>query len=454
MSNVLFSVIGFIVALGLLIVVHEFGHFWVARRLGVKVLRFSIGFGKPLWQTTRGQDGTQFVISAVPLGGYVKMLDEREGEVASHEVHRAFNRQPLHYRSAIVAAGPTFNFLFAILAYWLMFMLGLPGIKPVVGEVIEGSAASMAGIHAGHEIVAVEGRETPTWGAASLAVLDKTLSAREVRLGLRDETGRVRVKTLVTPEVSRDFGKQDGLVMLGMRPWLPEIPPIIGKIQDESPAQRAGLQAGDIIVNADGMEIGNWNEWVDHVRQRPETEIIVIVERAGMQVTLALTPQRVVQDGEEFGRIGAGVQTAGELPPRMRAVQKYDLFPALGAALAKTWDMSIMSLRVLGRMVIGQVSLENLSGPITIAQYAGYSAQGGMVTFLAFLAIVSLSLGVINLLPVPLLDGGHLLYYGIELVKGSPLSENAQALGQKIGIFVLLMLMSLALYNDLVRLFG
>lgn len=453
MSSVLTSIIAFIIALGLLVTIHEFGHFWVARRLGVKVLRFSVGFGRPLLAWRRGADRTEFVLAAIPLGGYVKMLDEREGEVAEAERHRAFNRQSLGTRSAIVAAGPICNFVLAVLAYWLMFVIGIPGLKPVIGEVIEESSAAQAGIVAGSELIAIDGKTVPTWGMASLAVIGKTIEQGNVVMRIKDPDGRIREFVLEAPRLDQEFGKKDGLLTLGLRPKTPRIPAILGEIKPGSPAAAAGFQPGDAIISANDIAIKDWPQWVELVQQHPAQEIRTEIERAGARMQLTVIPERVSEAGREFGRIGAAAQSIGALPPELLAKERYGVLAAVPEALAKTWEMSVLTLQVLGKMVVGQVSLDNVSGPITIAQYAGYSAQGGVATFLAFLAIVSLSLGVLNLLPIPMLDGGHLLYYGIELVKGSPLSEEAQMLGQRIGIALLMMLMSLALYNDFARLF-
>ncbi len=455
LNSLLITIPAFVLALGLLIVVHEFGHFWVARKVGVKVLRFSVGFGKPLWRYQRSPEDTEFVLSLIPLGGYVSMLDEREREVPEAQRHLAFNNQKLHHRTAIVVAGPLFNFIFAILAYWMMFSVGLPGLKPTVADIEPNSIAEVAGIQAGEQIIAVDGKETATWGAASMQVLTKSLNDSSIELTLMDANQQLRQVTLDLPEVDSEFGKKDGLFTLGLIPKRPKIEAIIGELQSDSAAEEAGLRSGDKLVMADGEPITDWFGWVNYVRERPEQPIVLTLVRDGQEITLAITPRRVEEKGHSFGRIGAAARvTSTAMPPELMAVQHYGPLDAVAEAIGKTWDMSIMSLQVMGRMIIGEVSLQNLSGPLTIAQYAGYSAQSGLPSFLAFLAVISLSLGVINLLPVPMLDGGHLLYYLIEFVKGSPLSEHAQALGLRIGMFIILMLMSIALYNDLIRLLG
>ncbi len=452
MGNILFSSVAFIVALGLLITIHEFGHFWVARRAGVKVLRFSVGFGKALWKKTTGPDNTEYMLAAIPLGGYVKMLDEREGEVAEHELHRAFNRQSLAKRSAIVFAGPLFNFLFAIVAYWLMFVIGLQGIKPVIGTVTENSPAAMAGLQAADEIVAVADHATPTWDAVRQAILTGVFDSGQVRLTVRRPGVTERDINLRLDENFINDVK-DGRVLekLGLQMVLPTLPAIIGEVIPGKVAQKAGLLAGDKVQSANGEAISEWDQWVRVIRAHPGKAVPVTVERQGQTIEFVLTPDTVDFNGETIGQIGAAPLPPGPVPEHLQAVVRYGPVEALITATTKTWDMSVLTLRMLGKMIIGKVSLENLSGPITIAKYAGYTASAGLPTFLAFLAIVSVSLGVLNLLPIPVLDGGHLMFYGIEWIKGGPLSESYQVRMQQVGLAVLLLLMSIALYNDFAR---
>jgi len=452
MGNILFSLLAFIVAIGVLVTVHEFGHFWVARRLGVKVLRFSIGFGKPIWMRTFGADQTELVVAALPLGGYVKMLDEREGEVPEAELPRAFNRKPVATRIAVVIAGPAFNFIFAVLAYWLMFVSGVPGVKPIVGDVVPSSYAAAAGFHAGDEIVAIDEAATPTWESTILALLDANLDGRQsVHITVVDAQQHER-------QLQAEFTDPDGLLQkggvlenFGLNPWRP--PAIIDRLVAGGAGERSGLQAGDRVVQADATAINNWEQWVDYVRERPGEQIALQVMRQGAVTELAITPERATDKGSEIGRIGAYVRLPDENErATMRVEVRYGPLEALPAALGKTRDVTTLTLRTLWKMVTGKASVENLSGPISIAKYAGQSAAIGLATFLGFLGIVSVSLGVLNLLPVPVLDGGHLLYYLVEMVKGSPVSEAVQLAGQKIGITLLLALMSLAFYNDIVRL--
>jgi regulator of sigma E protease len=453
MSGFGFSLLWFLVAIGLLVTVHEFGHFWVARRLGVKVLRFSVGFGKPLWTRRFGADATEFVIAAVPLGGYVKMLDEREGPVAPQERERAFNRQTVRTRMAVVVAGPLFNFLFAIAAYWLMFVTGVPGIKPVVGEIAPASHAASAGFRDGDEILAIDGRPVASWDMALVELLDAALERRqsEVEVDSPDQGRRLLVLDLrAAPQV---LDKGGVLQNIGLSPWVMRLAPIIDRTVAGGAAETAGLRAGDRILSADGQDIEDWSAWVDYVRSRPGQPIDLRVRRDTLEVALRLVPEALEQDGETLGRIGAYVRVPeGEHP--LRTLVRHGPLESVPQALHKTWSMTTLTLRTLWAMAVGRASVENISGPISIAQYAGISATIGMAYFLGFLGVVSISLGVLNLLPIPILDGGHLMYYCIELFKGSPVSESTQALGQQVGILLLVGLMALAFYNDLARLLG
>jgi regulator of sigma E protease len=451
--EMLVAIPAFIVAIGLLVTVHEFGHFWVARRLGVKVLRFSVGFGKPLLRWQRKNDPTEYVVAALPLGGYVRMLDEREGDVDPGEVDQAFNRKPVMSRIAIVAAGPAFNFLFALVAYWLMFIVGVEGVKPYLDTPPPETPAYEAGIRSGDRIVAVDGQATPDWEAVRMRLLEHSLDNRSVRLDVVDERGRAQSLTL-------DFGdqpllKEDGdfVARLGLLGWRPYMP-VIAQVNPGGAAERAGLEDGDVVVGVDGQAAPTAQEFVNILQASADRSLSLVVERNGATRQVSLTPDSRMVEGERQGFINAAI--AGRLSPedreKLQTTVSYGPVAAIGESFVKTGDVTLLTLRLMAKLVTGEASLKNVSGPITIAEYAGISALVGLAAFLYFLAMVSISLGIINLLPVPVLDGGHLLYYVIELVKGSPLSEAAQELGQRIGLAMLAGLMMLAIYNDLTRL--
>jgi regulator of sigma E protease len=449
------SILWFVVAIGVLVTVHEFGHYWVARRLGVKVLRFSIGFGRPLWRFRGGEDDTEYVIAAVPLGGYVKMLDESEGEVPPEEAHRAFNRQPMAIRFAVVLAGPVFNFLFAVLAYWVMFLVGVSGLRPLVGEVTPDSVAAAAGFRQGQEIVQVADRDTRSWGSVIQSVIGASLNQEAINVQVTETSRGKRTLRLDLSGVRVDDLTQGQFFSrLGISPLRPSIPPRIGEVQPGSPAEASGLLPGDLVVDADGIPVKDWEAWVKFVRARPGEDIRVTVDRDGTRLELELRPAAETAENGVIGRIGAAVDAPDANLARFYSTERYPPGEALGRALDKTREVTLLTLHLLWKMVALEVSVKNLSGPISIAQYAGASAQVGVAQFLEFLAIVSISLGILNLLPIPLLDGGHLMYYLIELVQGRPVSEEVQFIGQRLGIAMLVCLMGLAFYNDLARLFG
>jgi regulator of sigma E protease len=449
MLDVLWSVAGFVVAISVLVAFHEFGHYWVARRCGVKVLRFSIGFGRPLWMR-RDAEGVEWTIAAIPLGGYVKMLDEREQEIGPAERHLAFNNASVGKRIAIVAAGPLFNFALAVLLYWAVFVIGVEGMRPLLAPPTAQSAAARIGLQGGEEILAVAGKPVETWTALRTQLIDNALDRGQLPLRWRDADGAVREAALDLSGVRIDpeFLFDD----IGLTPYQPQIPALLDQILPGEAAAQAGFLPGDELLSYDGQPIQSWQQWAQWLRRHPGEVVQVTLRRGGETLTLRLIIGSVQDGGRTIGRFGASVANPPELWQDLRAVSRLDAFAAVPEALGQTWRMSWLTLRMLGRMITGDVSVKNVSGPIQIAQVAGYSAQIGLVSFLSFMAIVSVSLGVLNLLPVPVLDGGHLLFYAVEAVKGSPLSERAQEAGQRLGLTMLVALMGLAFYNDIVRL--
>lgn len=454
MFDFIYSLLAFIVAISILVAVHEFGHFWVAKRMGVKVLRYSIGFGRPLWKRSFGPDQTEYMVGALPFGGYVKMLDEREAEVAESERHRAFNRQVVGKRIAIVAAGPIFNFIFAILAYWLMLSIGVTGLKPVIGDIAQDSVLARSGFEINDEIIAINGQATPIWDVALQELVISALNRETAEVAIRKNDGLSVTKRIDFQSLPKYAEPDEALKAIGLTPWRPDIAAVVGKVLQGSPAALSGLQTGDKIKSVDNIAIKDWYELVKYVSARPEQKMQLRVERDGKDIKLSITPKQIERDGKKVGQIGIGPSTAPSIPEDMKREYRYPVLVGLSQAGDKVWRNSVLTLKMIGKLLTGQVSLKNLSGPINIAVYAGYSASAGMARFLDFLAIVSISLGVINLLPIPVLDGGHLLYYLIEIVKRRPVSEKFEMLGQRIGILIIMMMMALAIGNDLSRLFG
>ncbi|MBK1720928.1 RIP metalloprotease RseP [Thiocystis violacea] len=453
--DILFTLGSFIVALAILIAVHEFGHFWVARRLGIRVLKFSIGFGRPLLRWQRRPEATEYVVAMIPLGGYVKMLDEREEEVPEALLDQAFNRQPIWKRSAVVFAGPLFNLIFAILAYWIIFMAGDTGLRPVVGAVEPASIAAEAGFQAGDELLSIDGRPARSWETAVFAFTVEALDGKDLEVQVRDSGGLERSRIIPGEALAKLSEAPDLVSRIGIEPDRPALPPVIGEIVPGEPAERAGLAVGDRVLKADGQALASWQDWVALVRDRPGREIVLEVERQGSEVRrIDITPSAIEIDGKEAGRIGAGPEVPDGLMDGYLVDVRYGPVEAMSQAVGKTVEMSTVMLRVMGRMLIGEASVRNLSGPITIAEAAGRTASYGLDSFVKFLAIVSISLGVLNLLPIPVLDGGHLLFFLVEWIKGSPLSDQVQLQGQKVGFILLAALMTLAFYVDLSRLLG
>ncbi len=450
MMNVLWSLAAFVVALGVLITVHEFGHFWVARRCGVKVERFSVGFGKALWRW-RDRRGTEFVVALIPLGGYVKMLDERVDTVSPEQHHLSFNRKTVWQRAAIVSAGPIANFLFAVAAYWLVFIIGVPGVRPVVGEIVPNSIAAMAQMSPGMELKAVDGIETPDWDTARLTLIGK-IGDNEVTLDVAPlGSSSVVRKTLDLRDWQFNPEKQDPASSLGMVPRMPQIDAVLTQVQEGSAAQKAGLQVGDRIVKVDGQPLTRWSQFASMVRDKPDADIALEIERKGETRSLILTPDSKTTGGRVEGFAGV-VPKVIPLPEEYRTVRQYGPFSAIYQAADKTWQLMRLTVSMLGKLITGDVKLNNLSGPISIAQGAGMSADYGLIYYLMFLALISVNLGIINLFPLPVLDGGHLLFLLVEKLKGRPVSERVQDFCYRIGTVVLMLLMGLALFNDFSRL--
>ena len=447
----LYMLFGTLIALGVLVTFHEFGHFWVARRCGVKVLRFSVGFGSPLvrWHD---RHGTEFMVAAIPLGGYVKMLDEREGDVALDQLDQAFNRKPVLQRIAIVAAGPIVNFLLAIAFFWAIAMLGSQQVRPVIGKVEPDSLAAAAGLQSGQEIVSVDGEATPGWAAVNLQLVRRLGESGTLDLQVR-EHGAVQVlaRQVVLNDWQKGVDEPEPLASLGVVPWRPAVLPVVSELDPDGPAQAAGVQLGDRLLALDDQVLDDWQQVVDWVRQRPGESATLRLDRDGRQVELPLTLSERGEGQARSGYLGVGVK-GGEWPADMLHEVSYGPVEAVLEGMRRTWGMTVLTLDSLKKMLFGELSVKNLSGPITIAKVAGASAQSGVADFLNFLAYRSISLGVLNLLPIPVLDGGHLLFYLVEWVRGRPLSERVQGWGIQIGISLVLGVMLLALVNDLSRL--
>ena len=449
--SALYMIVGTLVALGVLVTFHEFGHFWVARRCGVKVLRFSVGFGMPLlrWHDRRG---TEFVIAAIPLGGYVKMLDEREGEVPADQLDQSFNRKTVRQRIAIVAAGPIANFLLAMVFFWVLAMLGSEQIRPVIGAVESDSIAAKAGLVAGQEIVSIDGEPTTGWGAVNLQLVRRLGESGTVKVVVREQGSTAESpRELALDHWLKGADEPDPIKSLGIRPWRPALPPVLAELDPKGPAQAAGLKTGDRLLALDGQALGEWQQVVDLVRVRPDTKIVLKIERDGAQIDVPVTLAVRGEAKAAGGYLGAGVKSP-DWPPSMVREVSFGPVAAIGEGAKRTWTMSVLTLESLKKMLFGELSVKNLSGPITIAKVAGASAQSGVADFLNFLAYLSISLGVLNLLPIPVLDGGHLLFYLVEWARGRPLSDRVQGWGIQIGISLVVGVMLLALVNDLGRL--
>lgn len=456
--NVAWYVLWFIVAVSLLVTVHEFGHYWVARRLGFKVLRFSVGFGKPLFKKVAGADKTEYVIAAIPLGGYVKMLDEREGPVAPADLERSFTRRPPWQRIAVLLAGPFFNIAFAILVLWgMLWASGVTQVKAVVGDVTAESVAARAGLRSGDEIVSLDGKHVGDQRDVVFGLLDSMSADGSTTLVVRGRDGSRREATLSVPDSeSRRRLTEPSLLFkgLGFDFWEPAIPPVLSQVVPEGPAGKAGLQADDEILAIDNVPVNDFRDIVTRVSARPGETIEVRYRRAGSTNVARINVASEEVQGQKVGRIQVARPQDIKYPDSMLIHTELSPVDALGRASAEAWNMTVLQARLFWRMLLGNVSLKNLSGPLSIAEFAGESAEAGVAPFLGFLVLISLSLGFLNLLPIPILDGGQIVYQLIEWVKGSPMSERAQAFGQQVGIALLILLMSVALFNDIARQFN
>lgn len=464
------TVLALIVTISILVTIHEFGHFWVARLCGIKVLRFSIGFGKPLFKyrmrpaemsppaderpihaRSNDDSGTEFVIAAIPLGGYVKMLDEREGHVPDDELHLAFNRKPVATRIAVVAAGPLANFLLAILCYWLVFTIGVTGIVPLLGEIDRDSKAAAAGFIRGEEIIKVGGELTATWADVNFELFKRIGDTGEIHFTVKESDSEVTSERWIdVEEWLADEGSPYPTRDLGLVLYQPSIPAVIGSLVEGGRASQSGLQVDDKVLQINGFSIDNWGEFVDIIRQNPERELNLKVSRLEEIIYLRLRPERSTNSGSEIGYIGAATRLI-EIPDYMQREVRYPVYKAWLPALHKTWAMTVFTLVSVKKMMLGAISPSNLSGPITIAKVASASAKSGLESYVGFIALLSISLGVLNLLPIPILDGGHLLYYLIELVRGQPVPERIQMMGLQVGVFLIVSIMLLAIYNDVAR---
>lgn len=456
MLEVFSSIVSLLITLGILVTIHEYGHFWVARRCGVKVLRFSVGFGRPIFTWTDKQ-GTEFVVATIPLGGYVRMLDEREAPVPEEQKTLAFNNKPVSQRIAIASAGPIANFGFAIFAYWLMFLIGFNVLIPTVGKIDDNSIAANSNLPTGVEIISVDSTPTPGWRPVSMALVNRLGESGVIEIDARYSENSAPEKFYLEVDHWLVGESQTDLVRsLGIHPKLPQVPAVIGQVLPGSPAERSGIQVNDRVIRIDNVDAQNWYEFVDVIKasEGREVELQLLRNREGFEqvVSVALRPeQHILDSGETVWRVGVGAAPF-KFPDEMIRSISYGPIDSISHAFEQVWADTEMTLKAIRKMLIGLVSLENLSGPITIAQVANESISSGLEDFLRFLALLSVSLGVLNLLPIPVLDGGHILYYTIEAIIGRPIPEKWQVIGLKIGMSLILLLMGVAFYNDVMRL--
>lgn len=450
--SLFFTIIAFIFALGLLIVFHEFGHYLIARLCDVKVLRFSVGFGRPLIRKYWGKDKTEWVIAAFPIGGYVKMLDEREGEVAPEDLKRSFNRKTVARRFAIVSAGPIANFLLAILLYWLLFMHGISGMKPILGQIIPDTPAAIAAFESGETILKIGTEPVLTWQDARWILLDQAIErSPSLTVETLNQSGEVIKRNMDLSKINAEDLDANFLKKIGLNIYQPLIKPEISQVIANSAGEHAGLLPNDKILVVNGEKIVWWKDLVQQIRDNPGQPLSMKIQRGNTKINVDVTPDIVIENNKQIGKIGITPRIDRSKIESLLVEVSYQANTALVKAIYKTWETSVFTLKMLGKMIMGEVSWKNVSGPITIADYAGKSAQMGIASYLGFLALISISLGVLNLLPIPLLDGGHLMYYVIEIIKGTPLSERAMEIGQQVGIMLLFILMAFAIFNDINR---
>lgn len=449
MENILLYPAAFVLMLAVLIAIHEFGHYWVAKQCGVKVLRFSLGFGKVIWQKKIGKDQTEWALSLFPLGGYVKMLDESEGEVAPHELHRAFNRQSVYKRMLIVLAGPAFNFFLAIFLFWIVFLSGVPELLPILGKAPENTPAAAINIQNGDEVLSVNGKNVQTWADFRWILLKAAANDEVAHLTLKNEKQEIFEKNLSLTVVKQNKWEGDAIEQLGIVFFRPNFPAIIGEVLPNSVAEKAGFLKGDKVLKIDQTEIADWLALVEIVRKSADKMLDFEVQRGDAILKLRAIPEGAESQG---GKLGIAMQKTQMRP--LYTTVRYGFAQSFVKAIVETWDKSVFSLKMLSKMLTGEVALSNISGPVTIADFAGKTASMGWIYYLQFMALISLSLGVLNLLPVPVLDGGHLLYYVFEVIRQKPLSERTMELGQRVGMSFLLVLMVFAFFNDFNRLFA
>jgi regulator of sigma E protease len=451
------TALAFIFTLGLVITIHEYGHYQVAKWCEVRILKFSIGFGQPLFSKKIGRDQTEFIVAVIPLGGYVKMLDEREIEsdqlqYTEVELKRSFNRQPVFKRMAIVLAGPFANLLLAIVLYWMLFMMGVVGIKPILGQVVDSSPAASANFAFGEMIQKINGKDVATWQEVRWLLLNESLEKGSVDIQAISHNQEIHLHQLNLSGIKLDEAKQDILAKVGFTIYQPDIPARIGYVIKNSPADLAGLKTNDLVLVVNKVNVATWEDFVREVRVHPNSSIDIVLRRDAKEVLLTVTPEQVLENGKMIGRIGAGLSIEQSELDQVMVTKHYSVFNALIQSIEKTWDTAIFSLKMLGNMLVGQVSWKGMSGPVTIASYAGQSANMGIQAFIGFIALISISIGVLNLMPIPVLDGGHFMYYVIEIFTGKPVPEDVMMIGQKIGFSILGFMMILALYNDINRL--